>query len=119
MKKILSTVALGFFLLLGTTVVQAQGLTVSNDRPEAIAKELVSKISEKMDLTGDQERALFRAYVKREVGIKKHVADKDISSPAVKQQVTLLDNDLVTAVKKELTPEQFQEWKKEFIKASN
>lgn len=116
MKKILSTLALGFFLLLGTTVVQAQGLAVSNDRPEAIAKEKVSKIYEQIELTGDQQRALFRAYVKREVGIKKHVEGKDTSSAAVKQQVTLLDNDLVTAVKKELTPEQFQQWKKEFIK---
>lgn len=117
MKNILKTLALGFFLLLGTTIVQAQGLTVSSDRPEAIAKEKVSKISEKIELTGDQERALFRAYVKREVGFKKNVAGKDTSTPSVQQEVKLLDNDLVKAVQKELTPQQFEQWKKEFLKA--
>lgn|SRR5690625_4570749 len=114
MKKILSTAALGFLLFLGTTAVQAQELAVSNDRPEGIAKEKVSMIHDQLDLSGDQQRALFRAYVKREVGIKKHVADKDGSSPAVLELKSKLEQDLEKAVKKELTAEQFATWKKEF-----
>ena len=114
MKKILSTAALGFLLFLGTTSVQAQGLAVSNDRPEDIAKAKVSMIHDELDLSGDQQRALFRAYVKREVGLKKHVADKDLNSPAVLQQKSKLDLDLEKAVKRELTAEQFAAWKKEF-----
>ncbi len=117
MKKILNTAALGFLLFLGTTAVNAQGLAVSSDRPETIAKEQVSLISDEIGLTGDQQRALFRAYVKREVGIKKHVADKDPNSPAVVQQKAKLDNELSKAVEKELTAEQFQEWKTKFLKS--
>lgn len=114
MKKILSTAALGFLLFLGSTAVQAQGLTVSDNRPENIAKEKVSMINDQLELSGDQQRALFRAYVKREVGFKKYIADKDTNSPAVKQQKSTLDKDLEKEVQKELTPEQFVQWKKDF-----
>lgn len=114
MKKILSTATLGVLLFLGSIAVQAQGLTVSDNRPENIAKEKVSMINDQLELSGDQQRALFRAYVKREVGIKKHIADKDSNSPAVQQQKSTLDNNLEKEVQKELTPEQFAQWKKEF-----
>jgi|SRR5690554_12179 len=114
MKKIVNTATLGVLLFLGSIAVQAQGLAVSDKRPENIAKEKVSMINEQLDLSGDQERALFRAYVKREVGIKKHIADKDANSPAVQQQNAILNKDLEKAVEKELTAEQFAQWKKEF-----
>lgn len=116
MKTKLHIFILGIFLFIGIGA-QAQGLAVANDRPEAIAKEKASEICDQLNLTGDQERALFRAYVKREVGIKKHVADKDPNSPAVVQQKAKLDNELSKAVEKELTPEQFQEWKTKFLKS--
>src|SRR5690554_8198468 len=115
MKKILSTATLGVLLFLGSIAVQAQGLTVSDNRPENIAKEKVSMINEQLDLSGDQERALFRAYVKREVGIKKHIENKDSNSQAVQNQKALLNKDLEKAVEKELTAEQFEQWKKEFV----
>lgn len=114
MKNLLKTVALVFFLFLGSIGVQAQGLTVSDKRPENIAKEKVSMINEQLGLSGDQERALFRAYVKREVGIKKHIENKDSNSQAVQNQKALLNKDLEKAVEKELTAEQFEQWKKEF-----
>lgn len=114
MKKIFSTAVLGFLLFLGSTAVQAQGLSISNDRPEDIAKTKVSMIHDQLELSGDQQRALFRAYVKWEVDYKKYIADKDTNSPAVLQQKTKLNNDLEKAVKKELTAEQFDQWEKEF-----
>src|SRR5699024_8275393 len=111
MKKIFSTAVLGFLLFIGSTAVQAQGLAISNDRPEDIAKTKVSMIHNQLELTGDQQRALFRAYVKREVDYKKYIADKDTSNPAVLQQKEKLNNSLEKAVKKELTAEQFVQWK--------
>src|SRR5690625_1945177 len=113
MKKLLYIVTLSFSLLLISTVVQAQGLTVSGDRPEDIAKAKVSMIHDQLDLSGDQQRALFRAYVKRELGIKKHVSDKDNGSQTILQLKSKLEQDLEKAVKKELTAEQFATWKKE------
>ena len=114
MKKIVSTATLGILLFLGSVVVHAQGLTVSDKRPENIAKEKISMIQKEIELSGDQQRALFRAYVKREVGIKKHIADKDPKSPAVQQQKSILNNELEKAVEKELTVEQFAQWKQKF-----
>lgn len=114
MRKTLYILTLGVFLFLGGVTVQAQGLAISNDRPEDIAKTKVSMIHDQLDLSGDQQRALFRAYVKREVDYKKFIANKDTNSPAVLQQKTKLNNDLEKAVKKELTAEQFTQWEKEF-----
>ncbi|HLS11019.1 MAG TPA: hypothetical protein VK050_02555 [Flavobacteriaceae bacterium] len=114
MRKLVYIITLSFTLLLISTTIHAQGLTVSGDRPEDIAKAKVSMLQDELKLSGNQQRALFRAYVKREVGIKKHVADKDGSSPAVLELKSKLEQDLEKAVKKELTAEQFATWKKEF-----
>ena|SRR5690625_560001 len=114
MKKALYILTLSILLFLGGTAVQAQGLTITNDRPEDIAKAKVSMLDAQLDLSGDQQRALFRAYVKREVDYKKYIADKDTNSSAVKQQKTKIKNNLENAVKKELTAEQFAQWEKEF-----
>lgn len=114
MKKLLNTVVIFFFLFLGAIGVHAQGLTVSDKRPENIAKEKVSLIHNQLNLSGDQQRALFRAYVKREVGIKKNITDKDTTSPAVQQQIAILNIELEKAVEKELTAEQFKQWKEKF-----
>jgi len=114
MKKITYLIILSFTLLIGSTAVQAQGLAVSEDRPEDIAKAKVSMLQEQLDLSGSQQRALFRAYVKREVDIKKHIIDKDTNNPAVQQLKLKIGQDLEKAVKRELSAEQFIRWKKEF-----
>lgn len=114
MKNILNLVVLSIFLITGMQVSNAQGLPISNDRPEAIAKKKVAMIYEVIELSGEQERALFRAYVKREVGIKKHVAGKDGNDPVVQQQKNVIDNELTNTVQKELTSEQFEKWKEKF-----
>lgn len=114
MKKIIYLLVLSFSLLVGSTAVQAQGLAVSEDRPEDIAKAKVSMMHEQLDLSGNQQRALFRAYVKREVDIKKHISNKDTTNPAVQQLKLKINQDLEKAVKRELSAEQFARWKKEF-----
>ena len=110
MRKLVYIITLSFTLLLISTTIHAQGLTVSGDRPEDIAKAKVSMLQDELKLSGNQQRA----YVKREVGIKKHVADKGGSRPAVLELKSKLEQDLEKAVKKELTAEQFATWKKEF-----
>lgn len=113
MKKVINILSIVFFLFLGSTMVQAQGLAVPVDRSETVAKEMISLIQEKIELSGDQQRALFRAYVKREVGLRKYAGD---NSPEVIQQKEKLNTDLEKAVKKELTTEQFSQWKNMFLK---
>lgn len=116
MKNIVNKIIVVFFLFFGMNFIYAQGLEVSNDRPEAIAKQQVALIVEQIELTGDQQRALFRAYVKREVGIKKIAMAKDMDESTQLEHLQELDKVLEKAVEKELSAEQFEKWKNIFLK---
>ena len=95
MKNSIWILSISLLLLGGTTAVNAQELKRSSDRPEVIAKEQVKNLSQTLDLTGDQQRSLFRALVKHE----KATAQGEKS-------------DLEAIMKKNLTAEQFDRWKK-------
>lgn len=112
MKRLLHIFIIGFLIITGN--LYAQGLRVSHDKPESIAKEKVDQIVTALDLNGSQERALFRAYVKHEVGFKKYIDNNDVKPEANSKEKANLVMDLEKAVRKELTPEQFERWKKEF-----
>lgn len=112
MKRLLHIFIIGFLVTTGN--IYAQGLRVSGDKPESIAKEKVDQIVSALDLNGNQERALFRAYVKHEVGFKKYIDNSDLQSGSNSQEKANLVMDLEKAVRKELTAEQFERWKKEF-----
>ena len=110
MKNLLSIVAVAFIMMLGTTSVSAQALSQDQSRPEVVAKTKVADMSKKLDLNGDQQRSLFRAYTAYEYNMKKNVTGKDISDPAVQAKKTNFDNTLKDAVKKSLTEEQYKKW---------
>ena len=95
MKKSIWILSIAMLLLGGLTSVNAQELKRSSERPEAIAKQKVSDLSQTLDLTGDQQRSLFRALVKHE----KAIAQGEKS-------------DLEAIMKKNLSAEQFERWKK-------
>ena len=95
MKRSIWILSFTLMLLGGINTLSAQELKRSEDRPEVVAKAKVSKLSQTLDLTGDQQRTIFRAMVKHE-----------------KAQSQGEDYDLEAVMKKTLTPEQFEKWKK-------
>tara|TARA_R100000541_G_C1876548_1_gene81687 strand:- start:255 stop:602 length:348 start_codon:yes stop_codon:yes gene_type:complete len=110
MKKFITGIALACFVLLGMNTVTAQSLSQDGQRPEVIAKQKVADISADLDLTGEQQRTLFRAYVQKEVNYNKGVTGKDQKSATVIAEKKKYDDQLATAVKKVLTAEQYKKW---------
>ena len=110
MKNLLKTIAFTFIIALGINTSSAQGLTQNTDRPEVIAKKKSSELSKTLSLNGDQERAVFRALVSKEVGYKKQVDGKDANSPTVISEKKKIDAALIASMKNTLTPEQYKKW---------
>ena len=64
MKNLLRICALAFLMILGGQTAMAQSVKKATDkRPESLAKEKVAKLTKELDLDGDQQRTLFRAFV--------------------------------------------------------
>ena len=110
MKNLIKLLVFTFAIVLGTNNSNAQGLTQNQDRPETIAKKKTSELNDALTLTGDQQRAVFRALVSKEVGYKKQVSGKDLGSTAVQTEKKKIDNALNASMKKTLTAEQYKQW---------
>jgi hypothetical protein len=110
MKNLIKLLVFTFALVLGTTNANAQGLTQDQDRPEVIAKEQTAELNKALTLTGDQERAVFRALVSKEVSYKKQVNGKDLGSASVQSEKKTIDDALNATLKKTLTAEQYKKW---------
>lgn len=112
MKKIITVFVFAVTMILGVQTSSAQQLSQDNSRPEVIAKAETAKLTESLDLNGDQSRAIFRALVAKEVGYQKSVQGKDVSSAAVSSEKKKLDDQLSAAMKKTLTADQYAQWLK-------
>ena len=110
MKNLIKIVAFAFIMVLGVNSANAQGLSQDGARPEVVAKKQTSELSQALDLNGDQQRAVFRALVSKEVGYKKQVSGKDLGSTAVQTEKNKIDNALNASMKKTLTTEQYKQW---------
>ncbi|HBR54144.1 MAG TPA: hypothetical protein EYN07_03595 [Flavobacteriaceae bacterium] len=110
MKKFITGIAFAVIVLFGMNTATAQSLSKDDSRPEAIAKTTVAKLAKDLDLSGDQERAMFRAYVQKEVSYKKSVNGLDQKDAAVMAAKKKVDAQLEQSVKKTLTPAQFKKW---------
>ena len=111
MKSIIRIFAIGI-IFFGAPTLMAQSLSQDADRPENIAERKIAELDKTLDLTGDQERALFRAYVSKEVNYKKYVNGNDAADAEVKANKSKFDALLKEAVQKTLTKEQFEVWVK-------
>jgi len=111
MKSIIRIFAIGI-IFFGAPTLMAQSLSQDADRPENIAERKIAELDKTLDLTGDQERALFRAYVSKEVNYKKYVNGNDAADAEVKANKSKFDSLLKEAVQKTLTKEQFEVWVK-------
>lgn len=103
-RKLCTTMLLGLVLSLGTAYAQTES-------PEAAAKAKVSAIHDEVQLTGDQQYALYTAYVEYEINLRTYILDKDQTNPAVIQEKKSYDKALETAVRNNLNEEQFAAWK--------
>ncbi|MDX1463116.1 MAG: hypothetical protein R3359_08670 [Marinirhabdus sp.] len=110
MKKFITGIAFAIVVLFGMNTATAQSLATDNSRPEAIAKATVAELSSELNLTGEQQRSLFRAYVQKEVNYNKDVNGKDLKSAAVIADKKKHDETLAINAKRILTPEQYKKW---------
>jgi len=110
MKKLLTIFAFAVAVLFGMNNTYGQSLTQNEDRPQVVAKTLISELSPKLELTEDQQRTLFRAFVSREVNYRKYVNGKSLSRPEVAASKKKFDDVFNTILKKNLTPEQYTKW---------
>lgn len=108
MKKILSIVTLILFFSVQSVI--AQTLTEDQDRPEVIAKAQVDMLTSKLELTGEQSRTLYRAFVLKEVNYKKHITGKDLKDASVALEKRKIDSNLNKSIKNTLTEDQYKTW---------
>ena len=86
--------------------VQAQALQQNQDRPEVIAKTQTAEVNDALNLSGDQQRAVFRALVTRAAQTRKAGANNNADSKAQ------TETDFVATMKGILTETQFSKWQK-------
>ena len=113
MKNILTVLAFAASMFFGAQSISAQSLSQDNARPEVMAKEETRILTDQLSLNGDQQRAVFRALVAKEVNYQKNVTGKDLNSTPVKADKTKFDTELQTSMKKILTDAQYAQWIKE------
>lgn len=112
MKKIISVFAFAFVVLLSIPSVSAQQLSVDKSRPEVVAKAETAKLTETLNLNGEQSRTVFRALVAKEINYKKHIEGQDAKDASVIANKQKFDSSLKDIMKKNLTDEQYAKWSK-------
>ena len=110
MKNLLTVIAFAFVMVLGVNTAEAQKLTQDSDRPEVVAKKETSELSTQLNLSGDQQRSVFRALVAKEVNYRKNVSGKDAKNAQVIADKKKYDDALKASMKKTLTEAQFKQW---------
>ena len=108
MKNLFSIIAFAFVIMLSVQNVSAQSISQNQDRPEVIAKTQILNLSNQLELTGEQNRTLFRALVTKEVSLRKSgLAENKATMTVDKKKANEV---FFSQMKKTLTPEQFKKW---------
>ncbi|MAP54527.1 hypothetical protein [Altibacter sp.] len=110
MKNLFKVVAFAFIFVLGTGAMSAQTLSQDQDRPEVVAKKKADQLTSQLDLNGDQQRALFRAYTAYESNYKKYIVGKDANNADVVASKKKYDEALKESARKTLTEAQYKKW---------
>jgi len=105
MKKLIALLIIVFALAFSTQDANAQ------QRPEDAAKIQVAALSETLELNGDEQRALFRVFVKKEAAYARQVTGQDLSNPTVVAAKKEIDSNFEKELKAVLTPEQYKRYK--------
>lgn len=104
MKKIITLIVVLFAIAFNTQDANAQ------QKPEDIAKTKAAELSKTLELNDDQQRALWRAFVKKESAYAKQVSGQDLSNSNVAAAKKEIDATLDREVKAILTPEQYNRY---------
>ncbi|HET8885656.1 MAG TPA: hypothetical protein VFM70_04800 [Salinimicrobium sp.] len=107
MKKLFTLLALTVALFLGSQDAQAQETQKASEAPEVVAKEKVNELNEQLQLNGEQQTALFRAYVAQDYNYNKYLKVLDANSAEYKTKKAEYDNNLNETAKNVLTTEQY------------
>jgi ribosomal protein S20 len=110
MKKLMALILVFFAIAFNAQDLQAQ------QKPEDIAKLKVAELTEKLELTGDQQRAMWRVFVKKESAYAKQVNNQDASDASVVAAKQEIDATLDKEVKAILSPKQYELYSKEVEK---
>ncbi|MAT89681.1 MAG: hypothetical protein CMC35_03220 [Flavobacteriaceae bacterium] len=105
MKRLILILAV-VFIGIQTSIAQNQL------RPEDAAKNKLAQLDEQLDLSGDQERTIFRALVSHEVAYRKEIQGMDESTSAYQAAVKENDAKLQAIMKKTLSNAQYTSWMK-------
>ena len=108
MKNLFSIIAFAFVTTLSVQNVSAQSISQNQDRPEVIAKTQILNLSNQLELTGEQQRTLYRAIVTKEVSIKKAELDENKATMTADKEKA--DFAFYVQMKKTLTAQQLTKW---------
>ena len=108
MKNLFSLVAFVIIMLLSVQNVSAQNISQNQDRPEVKAKTQLLELSNQLELTGEQQRTLYRALVTNEVSIRKSELDENKTTMVIDKKKA--DELFYAEMKKTLTAQQFTKW---------
>lgn len=104
MKKLIPLLLIAFAFIFSAQDVNAQ------QRPEEIAKLKVAELSQNLDLSGEQQRSLWRVLVKKEAAYAKQVAGQDLNSATVANSKKEIEATFDKEIKEILTPEQYKKY---------
>ena len=108
MKNLFSIIAFAFVMMLSVQNVSAQSVSQNQDRPEVVAKTQLLELSNQLELSGEQNRTLYRALVTQEVSLRK--ANLDENKATMEADKKKANKVFYDQMKKTLTPEQFKKW---------
>ena len=110
MKNFLTIVAFALVMVFGVQNTNAQSLKQNEQKAEVVAKAQVAELANELNLSGEQQRTLFRAFVQKEVNYRKQVNGKNANDATVVANKKKIDETFKTTVKQYLTDEQYQQW---------
>lgn len=105
MKRLIAILVVLFAVAFSTQDANAQ------QRPEDVAKIQIAAISETLELNGEEQRTLFRVFVKKEAAYARQVTGQDLSNPSVAAAKKDIDATFEKELKAALTPEQYKMYK--------
>ena len=108
MKNLFSLVVFVIIMFLSVQNVSAQNISQNQDRPEVKAKTQLLELSNQLELTGEQQRTLYRALVTNEVSIRKSELDENKTTMVIDKKKA--DELFYAEMKKTLTAQQFTKW---------
>jgi hypothetical protein len=111
MKNLITIIAFATAMLFGPANTVAQSLSLNSDRPEVIAKTKTASLNQKLELSGEQQRSVFRALVAKEVNYRKKINGKDITDVKVIAEQKNFDDAYTASMRETLTAAQFKQWK--------